>query len=159
MEKARLISDNCNINTIDKYTVLKIAEFHDIGYADCLAITGFHPLDGYTHIIENTSRLIATGVLMHTHSQDLVKYTTPEIQEKYKSKLLSSGAKRKEFDHLTLFINIVSLCDMQIDSTGKTVTLEQRYTDLCKRYGATDYRAIVMNNSLPYYKKILQKLK
>jgi hypothetical protein len=159
MEKARLRVNRYAVSNFDRHKVLKIAELHDVGYADCAVGTGFHPLDGYLFVKGAVSAEIALGVLLHSDSVELVRYLDSSVIATFEQEYREALSKVKEVKKALKFVDVVSLCDMLTDSTGKSVTLAERYDDIATRYGDKDYRSIVMKNNMAKYADMLQSEK
>ncbi|MEZ9708749.1 HD domain-containing protein [Vibrio breoganii] len=93
---------------------------HDVGYVECLAKTGFHPLDGYNFIV-NFDRTLAKRMLMHTSCAEeaaLKGIDLPSSIDDDYSKLLS-------------------YVDSRIDHLGRKVGFSQRLDSILERYGSS----------------------
>lgn len=109
----------------DQRDVLVAAAWlHDIGYADELAVSGLHALDGARHLQhEGWPELVVSLVAFHTGA-------TTEAEE------------RGLFDNLMEFdqpppplLDALTAADMVTGPTGEWVSSENRVREILKRYG------------------------
>lgn len=101
------------------------AWLHDIGYAQAIATTGFHPLDGAQYLRGNglDARLVA---LVAHHST-----AGFEAEERGLSKDLGSIDRECVNVHLH---DLLTFCDMTTSPDGESVNLEDRLQDIYRRY-------------------------
>ena len=112
----------------DADLLISAAILHDVGYAPCLATTGFHPLDGARFLRDEhgaDERLIR---LVANHSFALL-----EAEERGLRKELA-----REFPLLEdpLLVDALVYCDMTTTPGGGRTTAQERVTEIVGRYGA-----------------------
>lgn len=148
VEKTIRISDIYHLSREEQRFIVNAAEYHDIGYSEKIIKTGFHPLDGYLFLKDKVELSIAGAVLLHSLSEELVKYQSEEVQalfyKEYQFLQLNNGI-------IPFYIDILSMADMLINSKGIECTTVERYYDIVKRYGAEDYRSVVFKMQMERY--------
>jgi predicted metal-dependent HD superfamily phosphohydrolase len=110
----------------DADTLVAAVWLHDIGYAASLHATGFHPLDGarYLRSIGLDARLCA---LVAHHSG-----------ARHAARMLGLTRQLSEFpDETSLVRDALWFCDLTTGPTGRTVTFDDRLTEVRTRYGPT----------------------
>jgi len=111
------------------FEMLKAAGMvHDIGYADEIRQTGFHPIDGARHLRqlgfdEDIVCLVAHHTCAHIEADLRGLGAT----------LLEEFPVRSELPHDELLY-----CDLTSGPTGEIVTVEDRLADVKARYGRND---------------------
>ena len=104
---------------LDVNTAICTALLHDIGYADGIAIIGFHPIDGFNFLKDGGYRKLADLVVGHSCS--------PE------------EAELNDFDTIIpserLEAKLVTYWDMRVKQGGEIVTYKTRLEDILARYG------------------------
>lgn len=137
VEKVETLSELYNLTAEDKQILVKAAELHDIGYSEKVIRTGFHPLDGYLYLKNKVDIHVAITVLLHSLSEELIKYQLEEVQAMF----FKEYQVIKDIGSINqLYIDIISMADMIVDSHGSECTAEERYNDIVERYGKEDYR-------------------
>lgn len=103
------------------------ALLHDIGYAEKLKLTGFHPLDGAIFLAHHgASDRVVCAVLFHSAAREL-------------SQILGQDSPAKKFYEqisnysLTFFDRALEVVDLHTSPFGKRVSLEQRIEEICTR--------------------------
>jgi len=99
------------------------AWLHDIGYADSLAKTGFHPLDGARFLRDEGHEEVALLVAHHSGARN--------------------EASLRGFDHYldefpfadSELDQALTYCDLTTGPDGRRVTLEWRVEEIQRRYG------------------------
>jgi len=107
----------------DAEVVIAASFLHDIGYAPELAVTGFHPLDGASHIRALGSERLAGLVAHHTRARH-------EAQVRGLDDAL--GEFGDEESSVTVAL---AYCDLTTGPNGELMTREQRLADVETRYG------------------------
>jgi hypothetical protein len=105
------------------------AWLHDIGYAPKLTDTGFHPLDGarYLRDVEHADDILCR--LVANHSCAII-----EAQERGLADALS-----EEFPSPPpTLTDALAYCDMTTTPTGEVVAVQDRLSEIVKRYGPDD---------------------
>lgn len=104
-------------------TLIAAALVHDIGYAEDLAVTGFHPLDGARAIRASGHEEVARLVAHHSGAR-----TEAELRG-IKGYLDEFPFEDSEHDHALTY------CDLTTGPDGRRVRLEQRIQEIQERYG------------------------
>ena len=116
------------------------AYLHDIGYADELAVTGFHPLDGARH-------LRALG------EEDLARLVAHHSNARYEAQLRGFDDYEQEFPFEGTMVDVaLTYCDMTTSPDGRRVSLDERVTELVDRYGADHVTACAIVAGLPQFR-------
>jgi putative nucleotidyltransferase with HDIG domain len=102
------------------------AMLHDIGYAEQLAVTGFHPLDGarYLRSLEVDQRIV--NLVAH-HSCALLGAEELGLADQLRDDF--------ELDEPDL-VDALAVCDMTTTPDGELTTVESRIEEIRDRYGA-----------------------
>jgi HD domain len=109
----------------DHDLLVAAAYMHDIGYAPSLARTGFHPLDGARWIRDHGPDGRLAQLVAH-HSCAVYEARVRGLEDV----LLA------EFEPETsATYDALVFCDMTTGPTGKTVTFEDRISEIRERYG------------------------
>lgn len=103
------------------------ALLHDVGYLEPLAVTGFHPLDGYNYLSRVGYLTIAKIVIEHSSSRE---------EANLLGLVLPAGTDN-------LIAKVLSSWDMRVKQGGAIVTYDERLHDIAERYGEDSlvYRA------------------
>jgi hypothetical protein len=112
------------LDEADRVTLIAAAWLHDVGYAPSLASTGFHPLDGARYVRTLGQERIAGLVAHHSGAR-------AEAELRGLSRDLAEFPNEASETTAAL-----TYCDMLTGPTGETVSLEERITDVERRYGA-----------------------
>jgi hypothetical protein len=108
----------------DAEVLVAAAYLHDIGYADKLAVTGFHPLDGARHLRTLGHERLAGLVAHHTRSR-------------HEARLRGLESALADFDDESNLVSAaLAYCDLTTGPSGERMTPEQRLIDVEARYGA-----------------------
>lgn len=117
----------------DRHLVVAAGWLHDIGYADDLAITGFHALDGARHLAQTGWPVQVCGlVAFHTGA-------VFEAEERGMPESLS------EFEppppHL---LDTLTAADVSVGPDGELIDPRERIAEILDRYDADDpvHRAV-----------------
>ncbi len=121
--RTELFADVHDRPAFDKLRVAGI--LHDIGYADELRDTGFHPIDGARHLRrlgfdEDIVCLVAHHTCAHIEAE----------LHGLGHRLLEEFPLRPRLPHDELLY-----CDLTTGPTGETITVEDRLCDVKQRYG------------------------
>lgn len=119
--------------------VAAAAWLHDIGYSPTLAVTGFHPLDGATWLLNHGApERVAGLVAFHTGapfeaeqrglSDELAAIPAPDPDE----------------------LDIMTLCDLTSTPAGEVTTPEARITEILTRYGRAHAVHLAVTRSRPH---------
>jgi hypothetical protein len=111
----------------DQPLLLAAAWLHDIGYAEPLRRTGFHPVDGARHLQEDGWPPVVVGLVAH-HSgarfvaavQGLTALLAPFSEARYLHGPLADA---------------LTFADQTTGTSGAPVDVEDRMTDMLRRHG------------------------
>jgi hypothetical protein len=125
-----------------------VALAHDIGYANDLRRTGFHPLDGaifLAHCGADDDAIHA--VLHHTGAREEAKHwpkaTTFYEIAPYRPTALDEA---------------ITFCDTQTSPVGERVTIEERISEIEGRYGLDSAPSQVMRRMQPEFMEIFGRV-
>lgn len=99
------------------------AWLHDIGYADAICETGFHPLDGARFLNGRGERALACLTAHHSNSA---------IEAGYRGLLPQLAEFEVPPQQL---LAALTFCDMTSGPTGARVTFDDRIAEILQRYG------------------------
>lgn len=106
----------------DRATLISAAYVHDIGYAPEFEDTGFHPLDGARWLRSQGRERLACLVAHHSGARF-------EAEERG---LLT---ELEEFpEERSIVADLLTYCDLTVDSAGKPVTVSARVAGIDRRY-------------------------
>lgn len=120
----------------DRDTLVAAAWLHDIGYADDLIDTGFHPLDGARFLAAQGAPARVCALVAHHSGAAAVAGE------------LGLAAELAAFeDERTAVRDALWYCDMITGPDGHPVTFEQRISEMRERRGSADptVRALAHN--------------
>jgi len=109
----------------DHDLLVAAAYLHDIGYAPALTATGFHPLDG-ARWIRDTGHGGRLARLVAHHSCAIYEARVRGLADQLVAEF--EAEESATYDALVF-------CDLTTGPTGKTVTFENRVSEIRKRYG------------------------
>lgn len=108
------------------------AYVHDIGYAEELSETGFHPLDGARYLSRHGRDRLARLVAHHSNARFEAKlrgFTDYEVEFPYGGSLLDDA---------------LTVCDLKTSPDGQPVSLQERVREIVERYGQEHPTAIAI---------------
>ena len=118
---------------------------HDIGYAEALRRTGFHPLDGAIFLAHRRApEEIIHAVLHHSGAREGAK-ELPVIAEYY--------ARLPGYQPAFLS-DAITWCDVQTGPDGRRMTIAERVQDVVDRYGPDSPTSHAMLRSQPEFEEI-----
>lgn len=107
----------------DGCALVSAAWLHDIGYADDLARSGFHHLDGAGYLWDCGEHRLAGLVAYHSAGRE-------------EAELRGLAGRLAAFDDEgSSASRVLTYCDLTTKSDGGAVTLDQRFADVQARYG------------------------
>lgn len=111
------------INESERAVLLASAYLHDIGYAPSLAVTGCHALDGARHLRDLGHERLAGLVAYHSGSR-------------FEAELRGLAAELAAFtDEDSALTRLLTYCDMTTGPRGESFTLDERLSEVERRYG------------------------
>jgi hypothetical protein len=128
----------------DADLVVAGAWLHDIGYADELAATGFHHLDGAVYLAEQGEARMA----------GLVAYHSAGLEE---SQLRGLGRELAAFvDEASAVSEALTYCDLTTRNDGASVGLDGRLADVRARYGDDHVVTQALRAARPRLERLVQ---
>ncbi|WP_245577025.1 HAD-IIB family hydrolase [Maridesulfovibrio zosterae] len=125
--------------------IIIAALFHDIGYSEKLAKTGFHPLDGAAYLAHcGAPEDVIEAVLWHS-STPLEIQNLPEIKVYYD--------KFPVPDLENILIRTVCYCDFRTSPLGESFSFGQRIVELKNRFGTGSIAPAIAKKTLPAARK------
>jgi hypothetical protein len=135
------LADSLPLQEGPKETLVAAAYVHDIGYADELALTGFHPLDG-------------ARFLHSVGQEDLARLVAHHSNARHESWLRGFEAYEEEFPYgATILDDALTFCDLATSPDGQRVSLEERVAELVERYGADHVTARAIVAGVPDFER------
>lgn len=118
------------------------AWLHDIGYAGPLSATGFHPLDGARYLRHTGfgDRALWTLVAHHTCAEI-------EAEARGLGDVLAAEFPLGDVD--PFLVAALTYCDMTTGPDGKTLTVDERITEILSRYGPDDVVHLAIAQATP----------
>lgn len=128
--------------------LVQTALSHDIGYADALRRTGFHPLDGAVFLAHRgADPEVIHAVLHHTGAREEAKHLLA----------VCSFYERLPYQP-TILDDAITFCDTQTSPLGARVAIEERIAEIKQRYGQESVVSQVMDHMTPEFIGIRRKL-
>ncbi|MEV6302718.1 HD domain-containing protein [Actinoplanes sp. NPDC051861] len=128
---------------LDPDVLVSAAWLHDIGYAAPIALTGFHPLDGAVHVVdEGWPSRIAGLVANHSGA-------------KFVAEVKGFAAELALFpDERSLMADALTYADQTTGPRGDRVDPESRYAEMLLRHGPCSANALVDGVRRPHLRGI-----
>ena len=107
----------------EREALIAAAYLHDIGYADDVRETGFHPLDGALWLRAHGHDRLASLVAHHTGAW-------------FEAEARGMVDALKEFaEEQSAVADVLTYCDLTTDPDGREVTPSARFAEIDGRYG------------------------
>lgn len=119
--QARRLSE-CDAD-VDADQLVAAAWLHDIGYADAINDSGFHPLDGARFLRRQGEEVLACLAAHHSSS---------DVEARHRG--LSGQLEQFELPAGVL-LDALTFCDMTSGPTGERVSFDERLAEILERYG------------------------
>ena len=131
----------------DEGTLLAAAWLHDIGYAEALRDTGFHPLDGGLHLVGAGWPQRIAGLVAH-HSEALCV-----------AQVRGVGERLAEFprEH-TAVADALTYADQTVGPDGRGMEFDQRLLDMLRRHGPQSPNAAAHSRRAPRLRAAVQRV-
>ncbi|WP_432494986.1 HD domain-containing protein [Kineococcus gypseus] len=111
----------------ERAPLVAAAWLHDVGYAEALRRTGFHPLDGAEHLRAHDWPPLVTALVAH-HSG-----------ARFVAGVRGLGAQLAPFDDPRALegplADALTWADQTVSATGRLVDVEERLADVLRRHG------------------------
>ena len=123
------------------------AWLHDIGYAQAIAVTGFHPLDGAEHITRLGWPARIAGLIAY-HSG-----------ARYVAALRGLSARLSAFvDEEGLLSDTLTYADQTTGPRGEPMTFEQRHAEMLHRHGPDSWNAKADHIRGPFLRDLVARI-
>ena len=117
------------------------AWLHDIGYSPALAATGFHPLDGARFLREIQGAGDVLCRLVANHSCAIIEARQRGLVDELSN----------EFPRVNPALeDALTYCDMTTAPDGSPVCVQNRLSEIVKRYGPFDVVTRFITKAKPY---------
>jgi hypothetical protein len=127
------------LDMVDRQHLAAAAWLHDIGYADCVVDTGFHPLDGARYLDRDHWPGRLTALVAH-HSGAACVAAIRGLGD------LLRRYPREE----TMVSDALTYADQTVGPDGERMTVEQRMADMLHRHGPDSPNAGAHHLRRPY---------
>ena len=131
----------------DREIVVAAAWLHDIGYADALHDTGFHPLDGARFLLARGWPMRIAGLVGH-HSEALSVAQVQGLDEE-----LAEFPKER-----STAADVLTYADRTVGPNGRVMTIEDRLADMLRRHGPDSAHAIAHPHRAPLLRACLVRV-
>ncbi|GAA0449180.1 metal-dependent phosphohydrolase, HD subdomain protein [Paractinoplanes deccanensis] len=123
------------------------AWLHDIGYAEALHDTGFHPIDGARHLRDLAWPLRIAGLVAHHSGAICVAHVR------------GLGAALAEFpQESTPVSDGLTYADQTVGPYGRSMDFEERMADMLRRHGPGSPNAAVHSRRAPMLRAAVQRV-
>ena len=115
---------------------------HDIGYYEPIAVSGFHPLDGYNFLEAQNARRIGELIVGHSSAPEeaeLLGLALPQVED-------------------NLIARLLTYWDMQVMQGGKLVSYQMRLDDIRLRYGESSIVVCAHQQARPRIEQIIAEI-
>lgn len=132
---------------LDPDVLVAAAWLHDVGYAEPIALTGFHPLDGAVHLsAEGWPARIAGLVAFHSGAR-------------FVAAARGLAAELSAFpDERSLMADALTYADQTTGPTGVRVDTESRYAEMLRRQGPCSWNARVDTTRRPHLRAVTARV-
>jgi len=122
-DRARAVAEELRLAR-EGDVLVAAAYLHDVGYAPHVWRTGFHPIDGATHLRDLGHERLARLVAYHSGSR-------------CEAEILGLSADLAAFQpEVSVVADALTYCDMTTGPGGEPLTLGQRLDDIERRHGS-----------------------
>ena len=132
---------------LDRDILVAAAWLHDIGYAEPIVETGFHPLDGARHLSRSGWSARIAGLVAH-HSGARFVAAARGLAE----------ALAEFPDERSLVADALTYADQTVGPCGDRVDMEDRYAEMLRRQGPSSWNARVDPERRPHLRAIAARI-
>ena len=122
----------------EREIVIAAAWLHDIGYADALRVTGFHPLDGARFLLGQGWPMRIAGLVGH-HSEALSVARVRGLADE-----LAALPKER-----STAADVLAYVDQTVGPNGRVLSFEDRVADMLRRHGPESAQAVAHPHRTP----------
>ncbi|XVU29378.1 HD domain-containing protein [Actinoplanes sp. CA-054009] len=144
-ERATQISATVSAEEAD--VLVAAAWLHDIGYAEALRDTGFHPLDGARHLRRLRWPMRIAGLVAH-HSGAICVAHVKGLE----------GALAEFPQENTPVSDGLTYADQTVGPYGRSMDFEDRMADMLRRHGPGSPNAAVHSRRAPMLRAAVQRV-
>ncbi len=122
------------------------AAYHDIGYAEALAVTGYHPIDGaLVARHDGLDAEIVDAVLHHSGARTLAQRSRPDLMPHYgpDCRMMCTALSRA-----------LTFCDTHSGPQGEHFTLTERIAEIRTRHASNTALLAALEESQPEFQAI-----
>jgi predicted hydrolase (HD superfamily) len=127
----------------DTEVIESAAWLHDIGYAQALQRTGFHPLDGARYLRDLPFGDPDIWILVAHHSCASIEADERGLGDVLRAEFPATGG------NVARLIAALTYCDMTAGSRGQPVSVDERITEILDRYGRGDVVYLAVKSAAP----------
>jgi hypothetical protein len=131
----------------DREIVAAAAWLHDIGYADALRVTGFHPIDGAHFLLDHRWPLRIAALVAH-HS---------EASSVARARGLGDELADFEKERSTA-ADVLAYADQTVGPYGRVMTIDDRLADMLRRHGPESAQAIAHPHRAPLLRACVNRV-
>ncbi|HWS38871.1 MAG TPA: HDIG domain-containing protein [Actinoplanes sp.] len=132
---------------LDPDILVTAAWLHDVGYAETIALTGFHPLDGAVHLSAEGWPARITGLVAY-HSG-----------ARFVGAARGLAAELSAFpDERSLMADALTYADQTTGPSGLRVDTEARYAEMLLRQGPCSWNARVDPERRPHLRAVTARV-
>jgi hypothetical protein len=143
-ENARRVVARLRTTAATADLAVAAAFLHDVGYAEALKQTGFHPIDGARYLRERGWEPIARIVAHHSQAF---------LQARQK------GLSLADFPpHRGLAQDAVDYCDVRTGPDGSTVSARERLDEIVRRHGPDSIQGREMGRRRPLVERLVRRV-
>ncbi len=144
---ARAAELSATVVATDRDLLVAAAWLHDIGYAESLAVTGFHPLDGARHLDRlGWPRRVSALVAHHSGAR-------------FVADVVGLGGALDAYPREAGPVaDALTYADQTVDSRGRRVTLPDRLRDVLDRHGPDSPNARAHHLRAPHLLAVAERV-
>jgi putative nucleotidyltransferase with HDIG domain len=131
----------------DQRTLLAAAWLHDIGYAEALVETGFHPLDGARFLGREGWPARLCSLVAHHSGARFVAAARG-----------LAGELRAYREERSAVADALTYADQITGPRGERLTIEQRLADMLRRHGPDSAQARAHERRAPYLRAVAARV-
>jgi putative nucleotidyltransferase with HDIG domain len=136
---ARRAAELAGALDLDADLLVASAWLHDVGYAGCARVTGFHPLDGAQYLAGRGWSARVAGLVAHHSGARFV------AAARGLARALAAYPEERG-----LVADVLTYADQTVGPDGARVTLRQRRTEMLHRHGRDSWNAKVDRHRAPH---------
>lgn len=144
---ARRAAELADLLDADPDVLVTAAWLHDIGYAGCLGVTGFHPLDGADYLVGHGWPVRIAGLVAHHSGARFV------AAARGLARALAAYP-----DEGGPIADALTYADQTVGPRGERVTQQERYAEMLHRHGPQSWNAKADHLRAPYLRAVVGRV-